>query len=238
MKFVSFCPHLIAGYPKDDLDESNKRIAVFIKILDFCKENSLDLMISLRVFQLFNEGFPWEMTSGNSKQKSLVLLMQSAILPKINKMSKVSHDVSSYVDFDCCYLSDGNILKIFDGFLKSFFVQTCVDGRTINALIGDRCHNYKEEIFYISLSSLEDLKKFQVTWLKVYDKNLPVKGEFPFIPPNGWESLVQKKGTQNGWIDVQGNEWKWDKLHKNHWDVQLVGGNGDYKNVSPDGRIL
>jgi hypothetical protein len=43
------------------------------------------------------------------------------------------------------------------------------------------------------------------------------------------------QGPQNGFKDRHGNEWTWDHLHNNHWDVQLP--NGGHLNVTPKERF-
>ena len=49
----------------------------------------------------------------------------------------------------------------------------------------------------------------------------------------GWRKL---KGTQ-GWKDAQGNIWKKDKLHKDHWDILDRKGN-KIMEVDFEGRQL
>jgi filamentous hemagglutinin len=58
------------------------------------------------------------------------------------------------------------------------------------------------------------------------------------------------RGSNDGYVDRFGNEWTWDHLHNDHWDVQLsvtgkaqlgwVSRDGDkaHSNVSRDGRII
>jgi hypothetical protein len=57
--------------------------------------------------------------------------------------------------------------------------------------------------------------------------NLPGKGK------TGWKKL---KGDQ-GWKDADGNIWKKDKLHKDHWDVSDKNGN-KIREVDYDGNQI
>jgi hypothetical protein len=76
-------------------------------------------------------------------------------------------------------------------------------------------------------------------------------GRAYYIPPQGWDPRTISRedwrhgnifrsdsvqGGRRGPVDRDGRIWLWDQLHKNHWDVQWP--NGDYTNVSHDGKIL
>jgi RHS repeat-associated protein len=73
-----------------------------------------------------------------------------------------------------------------------------------------------------------------------HQNDLPMAGKatgpYIYIPPksargnpaNAWDKV------KNGFRDASGNIWVWDRLHKDHWDVQHP--DGSYDNVWPDGR--
>ncbi len=62
---------------------------------------------------------------------------------------------------------------------------------------------------------------------------LPIgKGSFPFRPPTKWSGKPVKGG---GFVDKRGHKWTWDKLHQDHWDVQV--GEGEHVNVTPEGEV-
>ena len=54
--------------------------------------------------------------------------------------------------------------------------------------------------------------------------------------PGEGEGWVKLRGSQ-GWRDKDGNTWKRDKKHKDHWDVSDRRGR-KVKEVSDDGRRL
>ena len=108
--------------------------------------------------------------------------------------------------------------------MKGIAVADCA----ANCHATEVCHKF-------FLASPSDWRLVQYPWLQRYHPNLPVDGEFPFVPPVNWQ-VAQLHGDQHGLLDRNGNEWRWDLLHRTHWDVQLS--DGRHLNVSTEGRLL
>ena len=106
--------------------------------------------------------------------------------------------------------------------------------------ISDHC-SYPAPLdnFYL-FNDFNDIDKVKYPWLRIYNRELPAEGDYKFIPPDNWrESLEPIRDPQShGFIDFNGNVWKWDRLHNNHWDVQHTGIGAGYSNVTIDGRVL
>lgn len=70
---------------------------------------------------------------------------------------------------------------------------------------------------------------------------LPKGGARPYKPRQPWRAgqRFPWHAGQQGYIDENGRIWVWDKLHKNHWDVQYDPRRlGDYDRVDRDGALL
>ncbi len=65
--------------------------------------------------------------------------------------------------------------------------------------------------------------------------DLPKGGDRPYEPPKKSYGEPKKLPGNQGYEDRHGNRWGWDKLHKDHWDVQHK--DGTHTNVFPDGRV-
>jgi hypothetical protein len=52
----------------------------------------------------------------------------------------------------------------------------------------------------------------------------PARQDGGRVPPGVGPGWVKLRGNQ-GWRDPQGNLWKIDRLHKDHWDVSDPKGN-------------
>jgi len=63
--------------------------------------------------------------------------------------------------------------------------------------------------------------------------DLPRDGENPYEPPKSGRGKPVKIPGQNAWKDKNGRTWKWDTLHRDHWDV--TDKDGKHINVNPDG---
>ena len=64
--------------------------------------------------------------------------------------------------------------------------------------------------------------------------DLPRGGDRPYVPPGRGKS--DRERGKPGYLDKYRNRWEWDRLHKDHWDVQHK--NGKHTNVTPDGTVL
>jgi hypothetical protein len=65
--------------------------------------------------------------------------------------------------------------------------------------------------------------------------DLPTGGDRPYVPPKDSHGKPKKVRGKPGYVDEKGNTWEWDRLHKDHWDVQHP--DGSHTNVFPDGSV-
>lgn len=89
------------------------------------------------------------------------------------------------------------------------------------------------------LSELDDRKWLQLNpdfyFLGFYDIELPISGDFPFIPPRDWHTHKDHLGSRAvGFLDHENKLWRWGYAHGNdHWDVTFL--DGSHRNILPDG---
>jgi hypothetical protein len=84
---------------------------------------------------------------------------------------------------------------------------------------------------------------------KLKQLGLPTEGDVTFDPAKRTteDTLLKKRGEMHGYVDKDRNEWTWDRLHNDHWDVTLsetgkrklghLSKSGTHINVFPDGRV-
>lgn len=64
---------------------------------------------------------------------------------------------------------------------------------------------------------------------------------WPYQPRQPWRfgQRFPWHAEQLGYSDDDGRVWVWDKLHKNHWDVQYDPRQiDDYDRMKPDGSLM
>ncbi|MBV9259577.1 MAG: hypothetical protein JO215_16320 [Ktedonobacteraceae bacterium] len=80
--------------------------------------------------------------------------------------------------------------------------------------------------------------QININEVRSHQDDLPLagkaKGSYTFEPRKGVKDITQAwNKEQKGFEDAKGNVWVWDRLHDDHWDVQLR--DGSHINVNPDG---
>jgi hypothetical protein len=68
------------------------------------------------------------------------------------------------------------------------------------------------------------------------DQGAAGRGSAGRIPPGADKDWVKLRGNQ-GWRDPEGNIWRVDRLHKDHWDVSDPKGK-KIREVDFDGRQI
>jgi len=60
-------------------------------------------------------------------------------------------------------------------------------------------------------------------------------GDHPYVPPKSGRGKPVTIPNGTAWKDNKGRTWKWDRLHKDHWDV--TDKDGDHINVQSIGQL-
>jgi len=204
--------------------------------LDQLDNHNIDLYLSADIMSLIFDQFPWNLYQ-DSNWKGYLNIWQSLLFSKINKKCKnligtLNADDSLNIS---CQKNSNEVNVLFSKFLNTFKNnKLLISGNFEEGIYIQNYCDSKSPFF--NISQLDQLIQIEFPWLQVYDELLPPNGDYSFIPPSNWRKLTIIRGNQNGFIDIDKNEWCWDMLHKDHWDVQLA--NGSHKNVGPCGKIL
>jgi hypothetical protein len=239
MSQATICPRLLCVWdPVDPTEFERRYIQPVQQHLIECQNLGIRVMMSSAVLELINERCPWNWY-GDAAWRGWIIDWVNAVWTELDKCS-VGHvperipgvlgDCALHADEElwsrwCAFLQWWRTGDTYSGvYLKGLAVQECAV--TCNSAAACRLFHLVPPIAW---------RQLKYPWLLRYDTNLPVDGKFPFVPPYDWRG-AQLHGCKHGFLDRDGNEWCWDQLHQNHWDVQLR--SGGYQNVSPDGRIL
>lgn len=208
--------------------------------LETCDSLELELQISSPILDLALTRYPWD-RGEDQEWRQWILDWTAAVWPELERR-RIDHPLPSgdisHADDTSMRTEEPTIWPIWEAFLEfwnngNIWSNKCLKG--IGAYDGDATCGSCEACDKFHLIPPSEWRFIKHPWLLRYDPDLPIGGEFPFVPPTLWKS-GRLHGNQHGLLDAIGNEWKWDSLHKDHWDVQLPG--GGHKNVSRDGRIL
>ena len=246
MSKITLCPHYLVNYPYQDADDIEANlIDILVNFLDLIEEENIGLTLSQVIYDYFHETFPWNLPNDGEWGATLGD-WRSAIFPALARAELVNHDLMNTSEDSCEKLSE-DIQAIFNSFLDTFGKKGIANQLNEEAIFVNKVCSYPANYksFLIVDESFNNLNILAFPWLRIYPSSrvLPTEGEFKFIPPDNWkDSLQPLKSTQSpyGFIDYEGKVWCWDKLHKNHWDVQksVNSGRGEYVNVSPEGVLL
>jgi hypothetical protein len=204
--------------------------------LEQCGRLKIQLQISRPILDRIMERYPWDRMA-DPKWKGWILDWQAAVLSELDKRT-VNHETQiNGVDGDTPLKAD-DLWDVWCAFLNWWENGIVLGGKYSKGIGAHDCHAVCDSPhacgkFHVIPSS--EWRLIAYPWLQRYSQDLPTSGEFFFVPPVQWTN-AQLHGPQHGFLDIDGNEWCWDMLHQNHWDVQLR--QGGYRNVSTDGRIL
>lgn len=249
MAEITLCPHYLVDYPYENSDDVEDNIVscllALIEIIEH--EKGINLVISKEIFELCENGYPWNLYE-DPDWSQILNIWCTAIWPYLGKATIISsepNNVSTNLK-NCTSISD-RVFHIFESFLDNFGKLGIAKQKNEEAIFTHTTCCYPDEYrgFLIVNQEFNNLKILKNSWLRIYPVNslLPVSGDFKFIPPDTWRnSLSPLKNNKEpyGFIDNNGRVWGWDKLHKDHWDVQksINSGKDEYDNVSPQGALL
>lgn len=242
MSRVTFCPHHILDITEDITPQVIEQFFInpLVNFLNNAFENNLTVFVSNILMDEFEDTHPWRL-SHDPIWKGWISDWYSILRPLLNKTEIVMHPMLDVDGLTCCQGLTSDINKIFNDFLNTFATHTLPNNSNEEAIFTPTpwCYNFDN---FITLKNPEQIMLAKYTWYKIYPHNLPCEGEFPFVPPDTWRrSLTPIKGKSPGYgfLDSLNREWIWDRLHDNHWDVQNPeGGRNNYRNVSPEGKVL
>ncbi|WP_311749083.1 hypothetical protein [Proteus terrae] len=242
MSKVTFCPHHIIDIKEDITPEVIEKFFInpLIDFLNSAFENKLTVYISQTLMTEFENTHPWELIN-DPKWGKWIRDWYNLLKPLLSKAEIIKHPILDGESQACCKGLTARINNIFNSFLDEFATHSLPNNANEEAIFIPTpwCANFDN---FITVKNLGELKLAKYTWYKMYPLNLPCQGEIPFVPPETWRrSAVVSRGNAPGYgyMDSSRREWIWDSLHDNHWDVQDPGGGRDnYKNVSPEGKIL
>lgn len=248
MSELTLCPHYLVNYPVQNSSYLEKNIfSDLLKILIKIRDTpNIKLVISTHIMKLHYEGFPWNM--GNDENwKQILNIYRMSVIPALNRAHLYEHQLNeNYTESDGCINVTEEIKKIFNQFLILFGKKSIGNIKNEEAIFSNSCcYGGEYKNFLIINETLDKFNHLKFPWLIIYNQNhkLPTNGIFPFIPPDNWRrALTPSKTLQEpyGYIDIKDQVWSWDRMHDDHWDVQLSKDSerGNYLNVNSDGDIL
>lgn len=212
--------------------------------IDVCRENRISLAMSSAVWKRILELFPWQCQSDPEKRQ-LVALWRSVVLTPLQRLCKFiecsSWKQAHSFETSCSISNDEELSASWVVWLSTWSSGLAVNGIYTKGLVADSrlCDGQPSPMcsaFTLVLTT-SDWLVVRFPWYHKYPPTLPAEGEFPFEPPMNWETSPVRRGSQRGYLDKHGNEWRWDSSHGDHWDVQLHL-QDRYRRVATDGRAL
>ena len=244
MPETTFCPLLLIAVEGIPIERINEKLLDFAReFIDYCKKYEINVSFSKDTMSKVYERYPWHFMQ-DKRIKQYVTHWQNAVLGPLQKICTFE-DVENELDDDdstCSVINDFDLCLSWENWLESYSDGTQINGVYIKGIAAtntcfhndtrsNRCENF-------TLTFDENgWNKIRFPIYHKYPNSLPTEGEHPFVPPENWENMVIQKGPNHGYLDRDGNEWKWDLFHRNHWDVTDPQTNR-HINVTPDGRIL
>lgn len=236
MSEATLCPLLFLFDPSMKPGTiNNNQIKCIKEHYEHCNTNNINIKMSAHILKHILDSYPWNQINNPIWKQYLFLWQASVVSPLTNKVDIVGHTIDG---------SDNDIYALWYHWLLHW-----KDGLSIKGVhpkgIGST-QGCKSDIqsfasacrWYIIAASSEDWKLVKHPWLLKYHPQLPISGEYPFTPPEGWETEAPvRRGSQNGFLDNSGDEWVWCLKHRDHWDVQLARSD-NYRRVTPDGNLL
>jgi hypothetical protein len=240
MPRLTICPHFLVDYPYDDpLEIGREIIKPLLDCLTETQKLGINLVIAAEILQYYEESYPWNQIS-DPKWRGYINNWYVLITSHLNRARLVNVGNIEALEGNSCSIISNRVNQLFNQFLSTFGNSAMPNRKHDEAIfINDQC-KYPENLNrYYLFQAPKHLDKVKYPWLRIYKKPLPPEGDFPFVPPDDWRKCPTPKRTavSHAYLDQQGNEWKWDQLHKDHWDVQYPHANA-YKNITPKGKIL
>ena len=246
---ITLCPHYLVDYPYENINDIEDNIInCLLELIEKIEsEDNLDLVISENIFQLCRDGYPWNLFEDQS-WAGILSIWCNAVWPYLGRAKILPHNVkTTTTDLKKCINISLEVHRIFEGFLDCFGKLEIARIKNEEAIFTHTncCYPSDYRGFLIIDHEFKNFRILKNPWLRIYpnDSQLPIEGEYQFIPPGNWSNSLKPLKSPiapYGFIDNEGKVWCWDMLHKNHWDVQFSGcsKNGEYLNISPEGKLL
>jgi len=217
--------------------------------IKFCTENNLKIEVCAQILEIITGLFPW-LKMGDEKWKQYLLTWWNGVIRELeryasNRISSANSGNQNIQGFQCEIKHHMKLHNLFGHWLidwrnghkyralydKGIGANNCSIINNSHVMNQGLCNE-----FHI-IGECEQWKDIRYPWLLMYDKRLPVDGDFACKPQNNWMNLsIAPKGQRHGFLDKSDNEWCWDTKHNGHWGVQS--GGMCYLMVTPTGRIF
>ncbi len=243
MAEVTICPHLLVEYNMADPGDIEEYIISPLReILEDAYSNGIDVVLSVHIIEAMRNSFPWDRMAIPGWRGYIV--EWSELIQKYieRKVIITPHELPLTNQELVCDCVSQPINDIFVNFLNVFVKDVFAQDHHAEGIIStSSCGNMIAYKKIHPVKTTDDLPHVKYPWLRTYDSRLPYSGEHVFIPSTNWKlspNPIRGLGPKFGYKDINGYDWAWDRLHNNHWDVQMGPGLGRYMNISPDGRIV
>lgn len=238
MSKITICPHYLVDYKfTTPLEIEKNYIKPLNDIINAANSLKIEIHVSKEILDYLKNSYPWRLAQDENWKKHLSL-WHTLITSKLGKHFKIRSAISD-VEHDSFYCEElsKEANKIFNDFIIVFLSKDLPKKDSSEGVFSSgKCAEKVYEIGAFPVVDVSFLINIQHPWLRIYNQPLPTSGPYPFIPPDKWiNSAKPARGINNGYLDINGNEWLWDKLHKNHWDLQIDGG---HKNISTSGEQI
>jgi hypothetical protein len=237
---ITICPATLVFNDETDITVINNYIGKYIiPLANKIREGNIDIEYSTSILSNLINIYPWGF------QTKYATDWWNAIIQPI-----LDHGVEiDFVD-DIGISTTETLNDYFSQWLKCWALHDRVFRnkyyKGIFSIHGCNDTNRKStcnQFIYIDNTELK-LKYAQYPWLRRYNENLPVDDgtcdgdnyRF-FTPPSDWITRSTIKGRKNGYLDIDGNEWKHHVAEK-HWDVFLVSDQVYYHRHEYNGKNL
>jgi hypothetical protein len=247
----TICPLLLASSPELPPTCINKKFLEVVKEhIDTCTKFRIQLELSKDVWSRVLELFPWSAykDGADATMRQRAAFWRQAVLAPLQRncdMVECTRPTASRSSrsFACLVSGDTSLVAAWDTWLRAWSAGTNkVRSRFEKGIATpqqESCPTGGAHICgdFILVNDAKGWRRVLFPWYLIYPEDLPCEGDLPFAPPPNWRTGRIKRGPGNGYLDASGNEWVPDKLHRDHWDVQLRHKRG-YIRVSADGRTL
>jgi hypothetical protein len=204
----------------------------------------LDIYICLskELVELYSNGFPWNRMNDDGWKGYLLdwdssirsSLLSNAKISSVPAVPTTSGNICQTLSTQVNSLFEALLIKLGSGGMPSNLNPEGVISKPL-------CGSNNLLSSFKRIEQPSDFDQVLYPWLRIYNQPLPPVGELSFTPPSNWiqssAPIRRSNYSNNGYLDIQGNEWEWDRMHDNHWDVQHSNKTNDYTNVNTDGSI-
>jgi len=239
MTAVIVCPHYlflnsVQGKSAPDIEE--EVFTPLLKILEKCLRHNINVYYSLDTMEHIDNNFPWNL-SNDIQWKGFIRDWYTYIVTHLSKYGYILDGPIKHRGYKRCLNLDLTVDSLFENELNRFLDKKNAAGIIVKGVVArSACKSKLSCNDFMVVLTPDDLRMVKYPWLRVIDKRLPVNGDHPFIPPVDWSKYkAPKRGNNNGYLDNSNQEWIWDKLHKDHWDLQINGGKS-HINVLTNGK--